>query len=323
VPDTFIRTALGDIDPAVLGPTDYHEHLFQASPLLAGDELDDEMRSGEEASHLVRSGIRAMVDATPIGLGRDPAAVARIGAATGLAVIVTTGAHREPHYGSNHWLLSHDEGDLRAMFERDLVIGCPVADVPGVGRPALGPRGVPVRAGLLKAGIGYWWITPFEHRVLNAVAAAHFSTGAPVMVHLEAGSAANEVLDLLASLQVEPSSVVLAHIDRNPDPGLHAALAERGAYLGYDGMARHREYPDAVLIDCLTAVVESGYGDRILLGGDVARRTRYVAYGGMPGLSYLGDRFVPRVVARIGRPATDRILVENPARYLTWRAALG
>ena len=35
----MIRTVLGDIDPTTLGPTNYHEHLFQVSPLLRGDEL--------------------------------------------------------------------------------------------------------------------------------------------------------------------------------------------------------------------------------------------------------------------------------------------
>ena len=73
----LVRTVLGDIDPALLGRVDYHEHLFQVSPLLPGDELDDERASGEEATLLQASGFEAMVDATPFGLARDPAALAR------------------------------------------------------------------------------------------------------------------------------------------------------------------------------------------------------------------------------------------------------
>ena len=34
-----VRTVLGDIEPGELGPTDYHEHLFQVSPLLAKSSL--------------------------------------------------------------------------------------------------------------------------------------------------------------------------------------------------------------------------------------------------------------------------------------------
>jgi phosphotriesterase-related protein len=139
------------------------------------------------------------------------------------------------------------------------------------------------------------------------------------MVHLEHGTAALEVLDLLRGLGVSADAVALAHIDRNPDPGRHAELAATGAYLGYDGVARTRSWPDSVVLDCLLAAAEQGAADRILLGGDVARRTRYVAYGGLPGLAYLGERFVPRLVRDGGPELADRVLVANPARWLALR----
>ena len=64
-----------------------------------------------------------------------------------------------------------------------------------------------------------------------------------VMVHLEHGTAAAEVLDLLEADGVPADRVVLAHADRLLDPGWHLELARRGAYLGYDGAARHRPGP--------------------------------------------------------------------------------
>lgn len=141
------------------------------------------------------------------------------------------------------------------------------------------------------------------------------------MVHLEHGSAAVDVLSVLGELGVPADAVALAHIDRNPDPGLHAELAQAGAYLGYDGVARTKSWPDSVVLDCLLAAAELGAADRILLGGDVARRTRYVAYGGLPGLAYLGDRFAPRLRRAGGAELVDRVLVANPARWLTRREA--
>jgi phosphotriesterase-related protein len=110
--------------------------------------------------------------------------------------------------------------------------------------------------------------------------------------------------------------VVLAHADRNLDPGLHAELAAAGAYLGYDGVARHREAPDSAILDCLERVVTAGAADQLLLGGDVARRTRYRAYGGLPGLDYLPSRFLPRVRDRLGAELLHRLLVTNPAKAL-------
>ncbi len=311
---SIVRTALGDVPAAELGRCDYHEHLFQISPLLPGDELDDEAASGAEAATLRASGIEAMVDATPTGLGRDPAAVARISAATGLRVVHTTGAHRSEHYGSGHWLTGCSEADLAARFTVDVRDGLPALDVRDRGAPAVGPGGEPVRAGLVKAGVGYWRIDAFERRVLAAAAATAVTTGVAVMVHLEHGSAAHEVLAALAADGVAADRVLLAHADRNLDPGLHAELTLAGAYLGYDGMARHREGPDSAILDCLERVVAVGDPARLLLGGDVARRTRYRAYGGLPGLDYLPRRFLPRVSERLGEELLHRLLVTNPAR---------
>nr|WP_306239612.1 aryldialkylphosphatase [Ornithinimicrobium cryptoxanthini] len=291
--------------PGDLGPTDYHEHLFQASPLLPGEELDDETASGAEATALVGAGASAMVEATPIGLGRDPSAVARISRETGLHVVHTTGVHRHEHYPPGTPVLDLSEAELRRLFLADLLEGM---------------DGTGVRAGLIKTGVGLWAIGPFERRALTVAGGLAAEHGVPVMVHLEHGSAAHEVLDLLAAEGCPADRVALAHIDRNPDPVLHAGLAERGAYLGYDGAARHQRWPDSVLVDCLAATVAAGGAERVLLGGDVARRSRYVAYGGMPGLAYLFTRFVPRVVAAIGSEATDVVLRANPARWLAWEA---
>jgi phosphotriesterase-related protein len=298
-----VRTVLGDVPLRDLGPTDYHEHLFQITPLLPGDELDDEAASGREAELLRRAGAGAMVEATPTGLGRRPEAVARISAATGLSIVHVTGAHREAHYAPGDPLLGEPVDGLVRRFSDDLFVGM---------------DGTPVRAGVIKAGAGLWSLTAFERRVLVAAGQLAGRTGAPVMVHLEHGSAGHEVLDLLAAEGCPADRVALAHVDRNPDPGLHVELASRGAYLGYDGAARHQRWPDSVLVDCLAAVVDGGAGGRLLLGGDVARRTRYVSYGGMPGLAYLFDRFVPRVRSAVGEERLASVLVDNPARWLGW-----
>lgn len=316
----FIRTVLRDILPTELGRTNYHEHAFQVSPLLPGDELDDEAKSTTEFVLLNDSGFDAVVDATPFGLGRQPKALARIAQKTGLEIVMTTGLHRREHYHSDSPVFEVSATALAELFVADLTKGVRAHDSLAAGEPvASTPHGLPIRAGILKAGIGYWSIDPFSHKVIDAVTMAHGATGAPVMVHLEVGTAAHEVLSLLERGGVSPNRVVLAHVDRNPDPGLHADLAARGAFLGYDGAARHRNWPDSMLISCLRQTIERGGGSRIVLGGDVARASRYESYGGMPGLAYVGRRFVPRVADAIGKDALCAVLVDNPRSLLTWR----
>ena len=315
-----VRTVVGDIPEDRLGAVDCHEHAFQVSPLLPGDELDDPVRSELELASLRDSGFAAMIDATPIGLGRRPLDLARISRSTGLTVIATTGIHRDEHYASGCSLLELGAEQRSELFLRDLCAGMPVDDA----LPS--SEATTVRAGMLKVGIDYWAITPSEHRTIEAIALAHQATSAPVMVHLEFCTAAHEVLDLLGELGVPADSVLLAHADRAPDAGLHRELVQRGAYLGYDGMARSRTRTDEELIELTARVLGSDSStetdghpaarDRILLGGDVARARRYVAYGGMPGLAYLGDRYVPRLCERIGAADVQRLLVENPRHLL-------
>lgn len=315
-PSRWSRTVTGDRLVESLGAVNYHEHLFQVSPLLPGDDLDDERASTEEAGHLLASGFTTMIEATPTGLGRNPAGLARVSRRTNLAIVAVTGAHRREHYGNDHWVLSCSTDDLADRFVADIEVGMPTSDSTVRRDCARDTGDRPVRAGVVKAGIGYWRIDDFERRVLEAVARTHTETGAPVMVHLEHGSAAWEVIELLGGLGVPTDAIALAHADRNPDPAEHAELAAAGVYLGYDGFARLRDQTDASLIDCLVSAANRGAAERILVGGDVARRSRYRAYGGMPGLEYVGRRVLPRLASAAPAELLERITVTNPQRYL-------
>ena len=200
--------------------------------------------------------------------------------------------------------------ELAELFIRDIMEGCEGTDYSG-------PREQPtrIRAGVIKVGAGYWSISPLEHRLFTYDVEAHRGTDVPVACHLEFGTAW-EVLEALEAAGIAPERIMLAHVDRNPDPGLHAELATAGAYVGYDGMARSKYWPDSVLLDCLLRVAARGGADRLLLGGDVARRTAFRSYGGLPGMAYLPRRFVPRLAKMGGEDLVRRILIDNPARFL-------
>jgi predicted metal-dependent phosphotriesterase family hydrolase len=288
---TIIRTIRGDIAPAELGPCDAHEHLFLVTPAQPGDEFDDVARSTEEATTLVAAGGRALVDWTPIGLGRDLDGLRAVADATDLHVVAATGLHREAHYGPDDPLRSESESALADRFVADLE-----------------------RCGIIKLGASYHHLTPFESAAFAAAAAAHERTGAPVCVHTEHGTMGLDLVERLRKLGVPPVSVVLAHVDRNPDPGEHSETASTGAWLQLDGPGRTKYWPDSTILGLIAELAERGHGDRLLLGGDTGRRSMMRAYGGGPGLDYLFARFKPRLERELGRELSDQIFVANPAR---------
>jgi phosphotriesterase-related protein len=286
-----IRTIRGDIAPAELGPCDSHEHLFLVTPAQPGDEFQDVGRAIEEAGTLVAAGGRALVDWTPIGLGRDLDGLGAVAEATGLHVVAATGLHRDVHYTSDDPLRTEGEDALADRFVADLG-----------------------RCGIVKVGAGYHHVTPFEAKAFGAAAAAHERTGAPICVHTEHGTMGLAIVERLHALGVAPASVVLAHVDRNPDAGEHAETAAAGAWLQLDGPGRTKYWPDSTILALIADLAERGHADRLLLGGDTGRRSMMRAYGGGPGLDYLFARFKPRLERELGRELSDQIFVENPAR---------
>jgi predicted metal-dependent phosphotriesterase family hydrolase len=83
-------------------------------------------------------------------------------------------------------------------------------------------------------------------------------------------------------------------------------------------MARSKYWPDSTILDCPLQVASRGGAERIVLGGDVAWRSSFRAYGDMPGMAYLPERFLPRLWESGGDELVQQILVTNPARYLAF-----
>jgi 5-phospho-D-xylono-1,4-lactonase len=133
-------------------------------------------------------------------------------------------------------------------------------------------------------------------------------------VHCESGTMGHELLDLLAGHDLEARRVALAHLDQNPDVGLHAELAERGAFLLYDGAGKVKHHPDSLLVELVASMAEAGHAGSLLLGGDVARRSNLRAYGGGPGMAHLFAVLLPRLRKALGGELVEQLVVANPAR---------
>jgi predicted metal-dependent phosphotriesterase family hydrolase len=285
---TMIRTVLGDIPPSELGVTDAHDHLFFVSAALPGQELDDPDAALRELRTFADAGGQALVHWTPRGLGHD--GLAEISRAAGVHIVAATGLHQPIHYASPPAL-----DGLEEAFIADITDG---------------------RAGIVKVAGQYHSLGVHEERTFAAAAMAARETGIPVCVHTELGTHADVILERLG---LEPGRVVLGHLNRNPDAGLHVELARAGAFLAYDGPSRANHVTDWRLFDLLHRMAEENLLDQILLGADTTTRAATVTAGGGPGMRGLLTQTRARVVRELGSAAADTIFVRNPAKAFALR----
>jgi predicted metal-dependent phosphotriesterase family hydrolase len=309
MPSSHVVAVTGLVGADRLGVVDAHDHLFLDSTALRGQSFDDTAKAIEEVLEGRASGIGTLVEMTPIGLGRRPDRMRAVAEATGVVIIAASGYHRDAHYPADHWVHAATVETLADRIVADLVTGMHPADWLDPGLPPDAAR-----AGAIKGGASYHRVSPSEARRLDAIGGASAATGAAILVHAEVGTMGHEIVDRLEAAGARPERIALAHMDRNPDPEIHAELCARGITLEYDTIGRTRYHPDSVVLDLVEAVVAAGHLDRIVLGLDLGQRDYLRAYGGGPGLRYLMTAFAPRLRRRLGDEAADRILVTNPAR---------
>jgi 5-phospho-D-xylono-1,4-lactonase len=302
-----IVTVSGPIEPAELGPTDAHEHLFLETPAQPGEGFSDINRAEAEVEEGAATGLRAIVELTPIGLGRRADLLRQLSEATGVLIIAASGYHRDAHYRPGDWVLEASVEELAERALTELREGMHADD----GAPT------DIRAGVMKGGASHEEITEAEQRRLRAIARASRETGAPMIVHTEAATCGQQIVDLLLEEGAAADRITLAHMDRNMDAALHGELLARGVGLVYDTIGREKYATDDERLDFIETMVRTGHGRSLMLGLDLGRRDYHRAWGGGPGLRHLMADFVPRLRERIG-DEVDRLLIDNPRRALTW-----
>ena len=337
------QTVLGPVRPEELGPTTTHEHLLIDftvmfhPPAEASDrykafqpvtienlgwvrydafrnkdnlELLDEELAISEALLFKAQGGQTIVDATTIGIGRDPRALARIARATGLNIVMGAGYYVDD---------AHPDG-MDEKTEAELGREITAELTTGVG-------GTEVKAGIIGELGCSWPLAENERKVLRAGAMAQQETGAAILIHPGRNERAPfEVLDVLAEAGADIGRVIMGHIDRtllNEDTLLE--FAARGSYLEYDLFGWEVSYyplgeidipSDAQRIAYIKRLVDEGYADRVVLAHDVFAKSRLSAYGG-PGIAHILENIVPRMREKgISEEDIHSMLVANPARVL-------
>lgn len=313
----MVETTLGPRDPASFGWINAHDHVIMeggyALVKTPDFKLDSVDKAVEEIGRWQQAGGGAIVDAQPFGCGRNAAKLIAVSQALDLPIIVPTGFQSQSFYLPSHWQYTYDEDQIVDLLAAEVTDG---VDLNGYEGPLV--RRSDVKAGFVKVAGEYQVVPPNTRKLIRAAGRVHQQTGVPILVHTTTGTAGHELLDLLEAAGVPPTSVMLCHLDRNSDVFLHKALAARGAYLEYDTPSRVKYQPEHIVVGLMRDMFEAGYGEHVLLGGDMARRSYWTAYGGGPGFDYLLGVFTPRLRAEgFGEADLELIWHHNPVRWLT------
>jgi len=339
-------TVLGPIEPSQLGITLVHEHLLidevpaafelpaQASQRILARQpvslellgwlrtngsisnednlrLDDEEVMAEEILRFKYAGGRTIVDATSIGLGRDPEGLRRLSLRTGLNVIAGSGYYVAASHPRE--IESKDIDDIKTEIINDIHVGIQSSGV---------------QAGIIGEIGTTYPCSPNERKVLQAGARAQLETGAPVEVHPGRNRRMpGMILDLLEKEGADLSRVVMCHVEaRLGDFAEVKSIADRGCFIGFDLFGQSWtpyvfEIPmpsDGSRVHRIKQLVEDGYVDKILVSHDIDNKISLHRFGGH-GFDHILLNIVP-LMLKLGIAPEDihKILLENPARLLAF-----
>ena len=338
-----VQTVLGRVAASELGETLAHEHVFfdlrcyftqseddptgeRGNAALSPERLwwirthpmnsrvnlvqEDLGVAVEEVRIFAQSGGGTLVDVTTVGLSPKPEALAEVSRRTGVGIVAGTGFYIAGSY--DRAVLEWEEGRLADSFRRELLEGM------GDTR---------IRAGLIgELGVSNP-ILDGEQRTLRAAARVQRELGVAVSLHPSWGpEGAMEAVRAAEAAGLEPGRTAISHLDNRfgADVALHLEVARRGFMVELDSFGREIYYPhvnaqlpsDAERIRALLGLLEGGCGDRILVAQDICFAHELVRNGGY-GYAHFLRSVRPRLRrSGVTEEAIQRMLVENPQRWL-------
>jgi phosphotriesterase-related protein len=294
-------TTLGPKRADQLGMILPHEHIFVDlrtwdQPGYAQAEAADVI--GLMAPELARAqaaGVTALVECTPVGVGRRADILKAVSEAAGMPLVVPTGIYREPWVPG--WAHSADEDGLYEWMLGELI-----GQIEQSG----------VQAGFIKLSAGDDGITECEAKILRAAARAARQAGAAIGSHTIRGRVVRHQLDIIESCGYTADRFIWIHASAEPDVELNLELAARGAWIEYDWIGSEESDPD--FVDRILRMLDAGLAGRLLLSHDRGWYDPAQPGGGTPRpFTYISERFLPKLgEAGVDAATIRRLTHENP-----------
>jgi phosphotriesterase-related protein len=304
----IIQSATGPLDTANMGFTLMHEHvivrwppMYQQYPEL----FDREAQMANAVTKLkaaVAAGVKAMVDLTPIDLGRDPLFIKEAAAKSGMQIIVPTGLY----YARPFYFLGRPDSAMTDLFIRDITVG-------------IGTTGV--RANVIKCATEPT-MDPINERVLRASARAHRATGVPICTHtFPENRTGLDQQRVFKDEGCDLGRIVIGHSDDSDDITYLEEIIQNGSFCGMDRIGIPRPRDDAQRADMVAALVEKGYADRITLSHDASCHLDMLApevlesFGANWNFTHIPIDIVPMLKERgVSDANIQQMTVSNPRK---------
>ncbi len=281
-----------------------HEHVFvdqrtPDQPGYAEAETDDVVRlMVPEIRKAQALGVTAIVECSPVGVGRRVDILKAVSEATGFPLIVPTGIYREPWIPAWAQAASEDEiyewmlGELQDQIET-----------------------TGVQAAWIKLSAGDDGLTECETKILRAATRAGAVTNAVIGSHTIRGRVARDQLHIIEQAGYSASRFIWIHASAEPEVAINLELARRGAWIEYDWIGSPET--DAHFIERILKMLDAGLGDHLLLSHDRGWYDPAQPGGGIPKpYTYINEHFLSRLSeAGIDDETIHRLTHTNP-----WRA---
>ena len=293
---TMIQTVLGPIRSDELGVCLPHEHIWCDQHLCPRADLLGATRStvsymrldnfDQMMAELIafrEAGGNAIVEVTCDGWGRDLNVLARLSEASGIHIIATAGFYIEPCMPFFVAELSDDA--LADHITREVTVG--------VGESQR-------RCGVVKSAIHRSHVEGIEEKVLRAVAVAQKRTGAAITTHttgsrrqeVPGGTVGVQQLAMLKAMGVDPTRLIVGHVDERPDIDVLSALADEGCFIQFDVIGKEHWLLDQTRAELIHALIERGYVRHLLISHD-RNRGHEMRFGGGSGYCHIFESFLP------------------------------
>ncbi|KAL3867583.1 hypothetical protein ACJMK2_040467 [Sinanodonta woodiana] len=268
----------------------------------------------EEIKFFKSNGGGTIVENTTVGIKPDRKFYKEIAQKTGVNIVSGTGFYVEPSRKDTVDMTVEMMAD--AMM-RDILSGC--EETPDIKSGIIGEIGCNFPLG------------DSERKAVQAAGHVQKELGCPVIFHPGRNPhSPEEITRLYQEAGGEVDKLVMSHLDRTiPTIPELLEFAELGAYCEFDlfgielsfyQMNESYDMPsDMERIRRIKGLLDAGFGDQVLISHDVHTKHRLMKYGGH-GFSHILLNIIPRMLKRgITQEAIDKIVKENPQRWLTFK----